>query len=655
MSNFPYPRLFEPLKLRGALFRNRIFAAPTGYRNMTCDSIWPPEGVLYYSRKAMGGAASVSSGELIVDTEIGRGNPHHICIDNPLAAIPLGKVAHAIHRYGAIPTAELQHAGMFANRDLKIFGGGSQGLAYGPSETMIDGRLVSEMPEDLIERTIARYADAARTAKNCGFGMILIHAGHGWLLQQFLSPQLNRRADKWGGPDIENRARLTVAVCDAIRKAIGPGMPIEVRISGSECYDGGYGIEEGIAFAVQLEGHADLIHVSVGNHEVRESFTSTHPSMFLDEGCNVRFAAEIKKHVSAPVATVGALGEPDMLEDIIASGKADVVELARSLIADPDLPIKIRSGRTGEITPCLRCLHCFSTQIRLGVKHCAVNPESGLEIESRFASRQTGRRKKVLVAGGGIAGMQAALTCAENGHDVILCERGGELGGAILCERNVPFKRKLDEYIKKQIREINRSSVELRLNTAATPELAEEIGADVIFAAMGARAAVPDIPGIGGPGVMGAEEAYLNPELVGKQTVILGAGLSGLELGLYLSMLGRDATVIEISDSVSDGGNILHMQALLVELEQRGVSVKLSTTAAEITESGVLCRTGEEEFFLHADTVIYAAGQVPLREEALALQYTAPEFYMLGDCVTPGNIPNATSNAHSLALNIGRL
>ena len=621
---------------------------------MTYDSVWPPEAVLYYGRKAMGGAAAVATGELIVDTEFGRGGMHHICIDNPQALIPLGKVAYGIRRYGAVPAAELQHAGMYANRALQIFGGKPAGSAFAPVETMLEGRLIPEMPEEQIEKTIDLYAQAAKTAKFCGFGMIMIHAGHGWLLQQFLSPQLNTRKDKWGGPDIENRARFTVAICDAVRKAIGPGMPIEVRISGSECYDGGYGIEEGIAFSKQIEGHADLLHVSVGSHEVREVFTRTHPSMFLEDGCNVQFAAEVKKHVNTPVATIGGLGEPEMLEEIIASGKADIVSMARSLIADPDLPNKLRMGKVNDVTPCFRCLHCFSTQLQLGVKHCTVNPESGQEIDAKCAPRQDGPRKKVLIAGGGIAGMQAALTCAENGHTVILCEKSNELGGAIRCERNVPFKKTLEQYIQVQTRRLNREGVETRLNTEVTPELAGETGADVIFAAIGSMPTKPPIPGIDSSFVIGAEAAYINPEQVGKKVVILGAGLVGLELALYLTMLGRTASVIELSDHVSDGGNILHMQGLQLELENHGIDVHLNTRPLDISAGGVQCKTPEGDRLFEADTVIYAIGQTPMREEALALRFAAPEFHMLGDCVAPNNIVNATNGAYSMALNIGR-
>jgi len=654
MKKFKYPHLFEPLKLRGTLFRNRIFAAPTGYRNMTYDSVWPLEAGDYYGRKAMGGAASVATGELVVDTEFGRGSLNHICIDNPQSLMPLEKVAKAISRYGAVPTAELQHAGMYANRDLSVFGATSRGIAYGPVELELDGRIIREMPEEIIERTIEKYAAAAVAAKNYGFGMILIHAGHGWLLQQFLSPQLNRRKDKWGGPAIENRARFAVSVCEAVRKAVGPNFPIEIRISASEGYEGGYDIEEGIAFAKQLERYVDLINVSVGSHEVQEAFSVMTPSMFLGDGCNVKYAAEIKKHVNIPVSAIGALGEPEMLEEIIASGKADVVELARSLIADPDLPNKIRAGREDDIKWCLRCLHCFSTQMKYGVKYCAVNPESGREHESKYEPRQAKTRKKVLVIGGGIGGMQAALSCAERGHQVILCEKSGVLGGAIRCEEDVPFKKKLAMYLDSQAQAIARANIDLRLNCEVTPELASSLQPDVIIAALGSRPIKPDIPGIDGPNVLGAEEAYRHPQKVGKKAVIIGAGLVGLELAIYLTMLGKVVSVVELTDKISDGGNMLHARSLEVELKKHGISLRFNTKVNEISAQGIVCETKEGKEFLEADSVIYAVGQQPLQDEALAFRFCAPVFHMIGDCITPKNIANATGTAHDIAVSLGR-
>ena len=483
----------------------------------------------------------------------------------------------------------------------------------------------------------------------------MIHAGHGWLLHQFLSPQINTRSDKWGGAPIENRARLTVAVCDAIRKAVGPNFPIEIRISGSECYDGGYDIDEGVAFAKQLDGHVDLIHVSAGSHEIDDVFPVTHPSMFLEDGCNVKFAAEIKKHVSTPVATVGALSDGQMMEEIIASGKADIVEMARALLADPDLPLKIRSGREDKVKKCMRCLSCFSSELDNGEPYCAINPETGRELEMKYGSTPPAHLKKVLIAGGGIAGMQAAITCAQRGHKVILCEKSAQLGGVLRCEKDVPFKKKLDYYLNSQAKEVLASGVEVRLNTTVTPEYAKASDADVIIACMGSRPVKPKIPGIDGENVMGAEDAYYAPEKVGQNAVILGGGLVGVELGLHLAMMGRKITIVEMLDHINDGGNFLHILGVNVQIKKYGLDMNFNTTAKQITPEGVLCQNGGEEKLFPADTVIYAVGQKPLQEEASALRYCAGEFHQIGDCVTPKNITNATSLAFMTGRNIGRI
>ncbi len=655
MAEMKYPHIFEPIRLGNVLFRNRIFAAPTGYQSELGTNTLCECAPAYYGRKALGGAASVATGELIVDRELGCGNAdHHIALDDPRSFASICRVAHAISIHGAVATAELQHAGMFANRALAVFGGQSFGRAYGPVERLVGDRIVPEMPEEIIERTIAKYAEAALTAKRAGYGMVLVHAGHGWLLHQFVSPILNTRRDKWGGAPIENRARFTVEICKAIKKACGAAFPIEVRISGSECYDGGFGIENGIAFAEQLDGVCDLIHVSAGNHEVEEVFGVTHPSMFLGECPNVKYAAEIKKHVRTPVAAVGAIGEAEMMEEIVASGQADVVELARALLADPDLPIKLRTGREEEIRPCLRCMSCFSTHVARGEPFCAINPETGRELEMLYGIPAPRVKKKVLVVGGGIGGMQAALTCAERGHEVVLCEKTGELGGTILCERNVPFKQRLDLYLKRQAAAVKRAGIEVRLRTEVTPEYAEAVGADVIIAATGARPVKPPIPGIDGGNVLGAEYAYTHTDEVGQDVCILGAGLVGLELAIYLAILGRTVQVVEMAPEINDGGNFLHAIGLRTELDRRRVKVDLNTRAMEIRPDGVLCRQESGDRFFPADTVIYAVGQRSESEAALALRFSAPEFYQLGDCLSPKNITNATGAAFQIARDIGR-
>ncbi len=535
------------------------------------------------------------------------------------------------------------------------------------------------MPEEVVEETIEAFGNAAAYARFCGFGLVTVHAGHGWLLNQFLDPNVNDRKDQWGG-SLENRCRFPLAIVESIKRRCGRGFPVEIRISGSMGYEGGYGIDEGVAIAKQFDGEVDLIQVSAGSHEVAEVFTVTHPSMFLPDGANVAFAAEIKKHVSTPVAAVGALNDPELMEEILASGKADVVEAARALLADPDMPKKARAGTPEEIRPCLRCFECFAGITTARQYRCAVNPEIGFE-QDRGHAPPASTAKKVLIVGGGVAGMQTALTASERGHKVILCETGDRLGGALLCEERVPFKKLLAGYLGHQAWMITRAPIEVRLNTAVTPGYAKEIGADVVIAALGARPLRPAIPGIEGVNVMDAESAYRQPERVAERVVIIGGGLAGIELGIYLSSLGRQVTIMEMMETLSDGGNPVHGLALINEINRYAIRVTTATRATEIDDRGVVgeyvgamftlppCPTvqaavlqsnsfnrvvradaevGSRDLF-EADTIVYATGREPPHSEVDGLRFSAPEFHQIGDCWIPRNVQQATRMAFAVA------
>ena len=648
MNELKYPNLFSSITLAGTLFRNRIFASPTGTAYMTAERFPIQETNAYYERKAIGGAASVCVGDAVICSRHGRFNNSHLALDDPRALSPLTRLSDTITRHGAVASIELSHSGSHAHSSARE---GHQ--LYGPMEYITEaGYRVEAMNEEKIYEVIEQFANAALWAKQCGFGMVTIHGGHGWLLTEFMSPVSNRRADKWGGSP-ENRCRFAVEVCKAVRRAVGPAFPIEMRISGSECNPAGYDIDEGIEIAKQLDGYLDLIHVSAGSHEVWDVFTVTHPDMFLPDGANVKYAAEIKKHVKTAVATVGALADPELMEEIIASGQADVVEIARGLIADPDLPLKARTGRECEINKCMRCMWCFSSHITKGLFACSINPVIGREIENKWEI-QPASKKKILVAGGGIGGMQAAITAARRGHDVILCEKTDKLGGVLLCEHEVPFKKPLAEYLERQSRIVYEEGVDIRMNTEVTKELAYEIAPDVIIASFGSRPIVPEIPGINGEHVFGAEEIYLNPEKAGKRVVILGGGLVGVELAIYLAGLGRKVEIVEMASMLGDGGNRLHGLAIRLELARKNVTVNLSVKAVEITGNGLVGEGPDGAKLFEADTVVYAAGQAPLRAEADALNGAAPEFYQIGDCLTPKNIPEATSLAYNIARDIGR-
>ena len=652
MYECQYPHLFTPIVLAGQLFRNRIFASPTGMQYNHYANRPNNESICYFERKAIGGAASVCIGDAMVDSELALANGAHILLDDPGARAHLSRLSETIRRHGAVASMELSHGGSSARISF------AQGhKIYGPVELESAGSFgqpihAYPMDEEIIQRTIRKFAEAAANAKRWGYGMVTVHGGHGWLLHQFMSPLINTRTDEWGG-SFENRMRFPLAVIAAIREAVGPAFPIEIRLSGSEVFEGGWDTAYGVRIAEALDGKVDLLHISAGNHEVAEVFTVTHPSMFLDDGVNVRYAAEIKKHVKTPVATVGALSDPAYLEEIIASGQADVVELARGLICDPDLPQKAREGRGGDVTKCMRCFSCFSGLMAHGQISCALNPETGNEFETKFASPAP-EKKTVLVAGGGIGGMQAALTAAKRGHRVILCEATDRLGGVLLCEEKVPFKKHLGEYLAQQAERVRRAGVEVRLNTAVTPETAKELAPDAIVAALGARPVVPPIPGIDGPKVTLAENIYISPETAGQKLVILGGGLVGCELAIFMAGLGRSVTILEMAPALNFGGNRLHGMAIGQELARLGVEVRLNTRVTSITPEGVTGQGPDGEVFFPADTVACALGMKPRRAEAEALALCAPEYYVVGDCVVPATVYQATSAAYFAALDIGR-
>jgi 2,4-dienoyl-CoA reductase-like NADH-dependent reductase (Old Yellow Enzyme family)/NADPH-dependent 2,4-dienoyl-CoA reductase/sulfur reductase-like enzyme len=678
-----FKELFTPIALGGTRFRNRIFAAPIGLEYYPSENLHPGDDfIAFYERKAQGGAATVCVGSVMADNARGAVGPT-VRLDDPTALAPHYRLTQCISRHGAIADVELQHCGPNAYHSKLGLGNEIYGAFAMTNGLFMD---IPEMPEEIILETIEKFGDAAQTAKHCGYGMVTIHAGHGWLLNQFLGPQNNRK-DRWGGA-MENRARIVKAIAENIKKKCGRGFPICVRISGSEIFAGGYDIDYGVEIAKQLDGIYDLINVSVGAHEAPDVFTDTHPSMFLEDGANIRYAAAVKKAVRyAKIAAVGALAEPALMEEILAAGKADVLMLCRQLMADPDTPCKAQTGREDEIRKCIRCFECFSGHFTKKSNLCAINPEIGFERETRYADPVAKYKKRVLVAGGGVAGMQAALTASARGHAVILCEKTDLLGGALRCEQKVPFKQNLQQYLDRQGAMIRASDIDLRMHTEVTPALAEEIKPDVIVAAFGARPLVPDIPGIGGGNVLSAEYAYMHAEEVGDKVLILGGGLSGIELAIYLSGLGKKASVMEMANSLNYSGNVIHSMAINSEIRRYGIEIFTSTKAVEIRAEGVVGEFAGDEFspappcetiargmllsviseskletgpeigsrkLYEADTVVYALGRIPLREEASALIGRSPQFFEVGDCAESKNVYAANATAYTIARDIGR-
>ncbi|MDR1574077.1 MAG: FAD-dependent oxidoreductase [Clostridiales Family XIII bacterium] len=439
-----HPHLFRPLKLRGVTYRNRIFASPTGLPMVMPPEYLKRECAAFYELRAQGGAAAVCLGDGIVHTPTGLTHPYKLRLDDSWIISSLSDTARRIRQYGAVPALELSHGGKYANVKNFISKAVVDGMpAYGPvRECTADGAEILEMPEEIILTIVEAYGAAAALAKRCGYGTVVVHGGHGWLLNQFMSPETNRRKDGYGGSR-ENRVRFPLMVLDSIRARVGDAFPVEFRMSGAEFTKNGYDIDEGVELAKLLAPKADLLHVSAGVHDDPDTTVITHPSMFHEHGCNVWLAERVKKAVDVPVVTIGGLNDPEQMEEILASGKADVVALGRALTADPFLPTKAAAGREDEIVKCIRCFLCLNQTLSMRNIRCSVNPVIGRELEHMHAVPPTPPRR-VLVIGGGPAGAEAALEAARKGHDVTICDKNSRLGGQLLYEEHVPFKKEPD-------------------------------------------------------------------------------------------------------------------------------------------------------------------------------------------------------------------
>ena len=491
-----YSNLLSPIKIGPLTLKNRIEAAPMALSNLTPQGYLTPENIDVFELKAKGGAAIINMGETRVHLKTGISHELCISLDDPGVLPSLLLATDAIKRHNSIAAIELLHPGTRANPLYY------DGPIYGPSAGQGHiGKDYTELSEDTILEIVNAFGDAAEMAKIGGVDMVMVHGGHGWLLHEFLSPLNNKRIDKYGG-SLENRARVSLMVIENIRKKCGPDFPIEFRMSGTELTEGGLTLEDQIEFAKLIDGKVDLIHVSSGTFHIPETNLHMFPSMFLPHGCNVYLAEAIKKVVKTPVVTVGALGDPDLMESIIAEGKADIVALARPLIADADLPKKIKEGRAEDIVPCQRCLACISESFVPYVKYCSriircmVNPIVGREYTAKYV-KPAEKKKKVLIIGGGPAGMQAAITLSDRGHEVILCEKSDSLGGALKFAKHVSFKQDLDKFMNYLIKGVNERAITLKLNTEVTPELANHIKPDVIVAAIGTKPIIPNIEEIG--------------------------------------------------------------------------------------------------------------------------------------------------------------
>ena len=664
-----YPHLLSPLTVRGITYKNRIFASPVAAPEINDDGSMPEYHVVQYLRKARGGCAQVALGEIPVDN-VYANREHKFWMDhidytdyNSPFMKGFSDYAKAIHEAGAVACIQISHAG-----DSKYPGKGDQD-PIGPSEyTTPKGIHVHEMDEVLMEFTCNSFANCAAFLKEAGFDSVQIHAGHGWLLHQFLSPRHNHRTDEYGG-SIENRSRFPLQVLKAVREKVGDDFILEMRVSGEEYEENGLGVQDTAAFCHMAQQYVDLIQVSAGDYRnpVR---TKTFSSLFHDHGCNVPQAAVIKQSVDIPVIVVGGLNDPDMCEEIIASGKADVVAFGRQMFADPEFANKTAAGKPEEINKCLRCFNCFPGPMEDNAPPppppdmdgdmppmmgptCTINPESGTDLVlSRIPKVDS--PKKILIAGGGVAGLCAAIYAHDLGHTPILVEKADRLGG-LICFADIDIhKEDIHRYKEDLIARVQSRNIRTLLNTEISAALVAELAPDVIFAAVGSSPIKVPIPGIDGPQVMQALDAYYHPEKLGKQIVMIGGGLVGCETGLHLAQTGHDVTIIEMRDELAPDAYRLHRVMLLEELK-RDTKCHTGYRCTAITEAGVTAvdANGQEAVF-PADSVVYAMGMRANSSTVTEIKEMAGSIpvYVIGDCDHADKIINAVKGAMDAALSL---
>lgn len=637
MMNPKYKKIFEPIQIGHMLVKNRIESSPAAPRLADINGLVTPELVEWSRQLAKGGAGIVTVGISMV-TPL-NGMPSGFCVnmgsDNVIPGLAV--LADAVHRYGAKASIELA------------------GFAFG--HEMPEGKSpIDMMSQEDINNWIKLFADAGERALKAGMDMVLLHGGHGILISNFFSPLFNHRTDKYGG-SIENRARFACELLDAIRERVGRKLAIEFRISAEEMVPGGVKLEDTIEFVKIIQDKIDLLHVSAGMLLIDELVPITTQPTYLKRGYNVHYAAELKKAgIKVPITTVGSI-DLDLAAEILERGDADICAMIRTLIADPDCVNKARTGREDEIRPCIRCVTCLNrTHGSLGLRvACAVNPLAGRELEFRNVSAVADKKKKVVVIGGGPAGMEAARTAADRGHQVVLFEKSEKLGGTLNMAVAPEFKKDLKAYLNWAIRmTAKHPGIKIRLATEATPEIIKAENPDAIVVAVGAEPNIPPIPGLDGENVVWVGDLEAGNVQVGDNILVAGGGLTGCEVALDLARKGKKVSIVEmVSEKEMIDVSPIPMTALIKLLKEEGVTILANHKLLRVNVNTAVVEGKDGIKNIAFDTLIVSLGVKPKIEEASKFADLADEVYYVGDCTTNrGNLYTSTTSGFNAGMDI---
>ena len=650
-----FPNLFSPIKIKRMELKNRI-VMPAMHLGYTPEGEVTDRLLDFYTARARGGVGFIIVGGCPIDEHGGMASMLSITDDRYIPG--LGRLTREVRSEGARVAAQLYQGGRYTHSSMI---GGKKPFSASAVRSRLTGETPRALEPDEIPAVQAKFAEAAVRAQEAGFDAVEILGSAGYLISQFLSPLTNLREDRYGGT-IENRMRFGLEVVELVREAVGADYPVLMRIAGNEFMEGGNTNREARRFAAELEKvGVDLFNVTGGWHETRVPQLST----FVPRKGFTYLAQGVKSAVSVPVLASNRINDPRLGEEIIRDGEADLVAMARGLLADPDLPNKAREGNTGRIYHCVACNQgCFDRIFRNQPAACLVNPIAGMEKE--MAVQPAARSKKVLVVGGGPAGMKAACTAAERGHRVILVEKGNDLGGQLLLNAGIPGRQEMVTGAKDLISNLKTLNVEVEVGREVDKRFIEEMMPDVLVLATGARPSIPDIEGIENKEVVLAWDVLSGKAGVGREVVIVGGNAVGLETALYLANRGtispevlhflvanraetgetleelvnngsKKITVVEVLGKAGRDIGSSTRWTVMAELRRLGVTVITSARVVKINADGVRIEKEKGKDFLSADSVVIAAGAKSENALSRAVRSLVPEVYTVGDAREPRN------------------
>ena len=635
-----YEHVMQPIRVGKHMIKNRIIAAPVTLHSTSNGESYPTESaVQFFVQRAKAGAGIVvcAGVKLLPAADDGEHASWDIYKHNSMNR--LAELAERIHFYGAKASMEL----------IGIFEDG-----YVPSEggLLMDGITPGrEIPVSEMMRYKEAYAHSAEMLMKLGYDGILLHFGHSIPIAQFLSPLTNKRNDEYGG-SFENRMRYIVEILEAIRDRVRDNMIIEIRMSANEFKEGGIDVAEGIKIAEVLQQYADIVQASCGM-VTPELMCRTHPCDFLEPNPNVYLAEAFKNsgRISAFVTAIGGIGSLQDADEIIASGKADFVAMSRSLIADPDLIPKSLAGRAEDVTPCIKCMRCHDSTVYGYFFQCSVNPTIGIAHGLDHMIQPVANRQKVAVVGGGPAGMYAALTAAKRGHAVTLYEKSDCLGGTLKFADKVKFKYSLAGFKDYMIAQIEKSSVEVCLNTEVSSAMLKECGYDETILAIGAEPVVPPIPGV--EYTICATDTYGREEALGADVIVIGGGQVGCETALHLARQGKKVTIIEMQKELAPDASRTHRGDILAEMSKESeLSIITAARCTCISSEGVVYEKDSQECRRSADSIILAAGMKPRTAEVDKLADDVSDLWLAGDCKKARTVEMAVREGYFAGINV---